>query len=258
MLNIPGVVAALVLLLAGLHGLREWVLTDDTMLWEMAFIPARFAMMFGVDPVQALADRLAAEPDSAEAVWRVALARELAAEGATKPRTALSYALLHASWTHLIVNTIWLVAFGSAVARRFGAARFLAFMALTAVGGAAGHFLTNAEDVTPMIGASAAISGCMAAALRFAFRPGAPLGGFSLGGDDAYRLPAMRLADVLRDRRSLTFLLVWLVMNVATGLGASELRLTDAAIAWQAHMGGFIVGLLAFPLLDPPPLRPAA
>ena len=79
-------------------------------------------------------------------------------------------------WTHLGVNAIWMLAFGSAVARRFGAMRFLAFFVVTAAAGAAMHLLTNAGSQAPMIGASAAISGAMAAAMRFAFQRGGPLG----------------------------------------------------------------------------------
>ena len=171
-------------------------------------------------------------------------------EGDAKPWSVLTYALLHGSWTHLLLNSIWLLAFGSAVARRFGSVRFVAFMALTAIGGALGHLLTHTEDVVPMIGASAAVSGCMAAALRIRFQAGAPLGGFSIGGIEAYRLPALGLRDIFRERRAMMFLMVWLVMNILTGIGAPEFGLADAAVAWEAHIGGFVVaGVL-------PALRP--
>ena len=52
------------------------------------------------------------------------------------------------------------------------------------------------------------------------------------------------------------FLMVWLVMNILTGIGAPEFGLADAAIAWEAHIGGFIVGLFAFQLFDPSPSPP--
>src|SRR5262245_65853199 len=81
--------------------------------------------------------------------------------------TFVTYAFIHADWTHLLVNSIWLLPFGSAVARRFGAVRFLAFFAVAAAAGAALHLATHAGEQFPMIGASAAISGTMAAAMRF-------------------------------------------------------------------------------------------
>ncbi len=56
--------------------------------------------------------------------------------------TFVTYALIHADWTHYGVNAVWLLPFGSAVARRFGALRFLLFFAATACGrrgDASGH-----------------------------------------------------------------------------------------------------------------------
>ncbi|HEX5666778.1 MAG TPA: rhomboid family intramembrane serine protease, partial [Hyphomicrobium sp.] len=182
MFNVPGVVLGVFAVMFAIHALRLWVMGEEALIWEFAFIPGRFALLFGLDPLQALTDRLATEAETSDLIQRVALARAIAIEGEAKPWTALTYAMLHGSWAHLLLNSIWLMAFGSAVARRFGSVRFVAFMALTAIGGALGHLVTHTDDVIPMIGASAAVSGCMAAALRFAFQAGAPLGGFSIGG----------------------------------------------------------------------------
>jgi hypothetical protein len=95
------------------------------------------------------------------------------------------------------------------VARRFGALRFLAFYVTTAAAGAATHLAVHFGEVQPMIGASAAVSGAMAAAMRFAFQRGGPLGIFGRGEDSAYRVPAAPLSAMLRDPRLLVFLLVW-------------------------------------------------
>src|SRR4029077_3517014 len=115
--------------------------------------------------------------------------------------TFVTYSLIHADWTHLGVNAMWLLPFGSAVARRFGALRFLAFYAVTAAAGAAVHLATHVGEQYPMIGASAAISGTMAAAIRFAFQHGGPLGFLRSADDAAYRVPAIPLTGVLRDAR---------------------------------------------------------
>ncbi len=110
--------------------------------------------------------------------------------------TFVTYSLIHADWTHFGVNAVWLLPFGSAVARRFGALRFLAFFAVTAAAGAAMHLVTHAGEQFPMIGASAAISGTMAAAMRFAFQRGGPLSFWRDGDDAAYRVPAIPLTGV--------------------------------------------------------------
>ena len=57
----------------------------------------------------------------------------------------------------------------SAIAWVSGSLRFTAFMAMTAAAGAAVHLVTHFGELLPMVGASAAISGSMAAAARFAF-----------------------------------------------------------------------------------------
>src|SRR4051794_30559462 len=90
--------------------------------------------------------------------------------------TFVTYAFLHGDLSHLFFNCIWLLAFGTPVARRFGPLRFTAFCVATAVAGAAVHLATHLGDNLPTIGASAAISGAMAAAMRFAFQRGGPLG----------------------------------------------------------------------------------
>jgi membrane associated rhomboid family serine protease len=53
---------------------------------------------------------------------------------------------IHGDLTHLIFNAVWLSAFGSPVARRFGPLRFLVFMATTAAAGAALHLVTHFRE----------------------------------------------------------------------------------------------------------------
>ena len=95
-----------------------------------------------------------------------------------------------------------------------------------------------------MIGASASISGFMAAAMRFAFQRAGPLGLLGRDEPSAYRVPALPLTAVLRDPRVLAFLGVWFALNLLFGLGSLSLDGGEQAIAWQAHIGGFLAGLL--------------
>ena len=68
------------------------------------------------------------------------------------------------------------------VARRFGTLRFIGFFIVTSAAGALLHLLTHGGEMLPMIGSSAAVSGCMAGAIRFAFQPGNAAGAV-LAGD---------------------------------------------------------------------------
>jgi membrane associated rhomboid family serine protease len=171
--------------------------------------------------------------------------------------TFLTYALLHADITHLGFNSVWLLAFGTPVARRFGAARFLFFMVVTAAAGAAAHLATHVGEFLPMIGASAAISGAMAAAARFAFQRGGPLR-VRDNRAESFRVPAASLGAALRDSRILIFLAIWFGVNLIFGIGSISISGAEQAVAWQAHIGGFVSGLLLFGWFDPVPASPRA
>ncbi|WP_293862622.1 rhomboid family intramembrane serine protease [uncultured Alsobacter sp.] len=255
--NVPGIVIGLIAVMLLIYGFGDSLLDEETLFVDFAFIPARLGLLFGMDPAAVLNARVLANPSDANRL-AASLAQEFAIRGEVKPWTLVTYALLHGSWAHVLLNSVWFVAFGTAVARRFGSVRFLVLFAVTAVGGALAHFATHSSEVIPMVGASASVSGAMAAAMRFAFQPGAPLGVFRVDDSLAYRLPALGLGSVFADRRVLNFALVWFGLNIATGLLAPGLGLVDSSIAWEAHIGGFLTGLLVFPLLDPVPRGPQA
>jgi membrane associated rhomboid family serine protease len=221
--NIPWIVMLLSVAMALVHGVRAFFdeKTDlETLLW-FAFLPARYG------------SRVPLPGGEAADAW-----------------TFVTYAFLHGDVTHLIVNLVWFLAFGSAVAWRFGAIRFSIFFAITAAAGALAHLITNYGTIAPLVGASAAISGMMAAALRFAFEDGGPLGMFRGKGQAAFLVPAAPLLQAFKNRQVLIFTGIWFFMNIAFGLGSIPI-LGENSVAWEAHIGGFIAGLLLFPLFDP-------
>ncbi len=226
--NLPPVIIVLSAVLIAVHVLRQFLSqeTDLNLLLWTAFLPARY----GNVPVLSglLPGGLPAE------IW-----------------TFVTYAFLHGDAIHLGVNLIWFLAFGSAVAWRFGAMRFLAFYAVTAAGGAAAHLASHYGDVAPLVGASGAISGAMAAALRFAFEAGGPLGAWRNSGPEAFRVPASPLFTALRNPQVLAFLGVWFALNLLFGTSSAISGYAEGTVAWQAHIGGFVAGLLLFPLFDP-------
>lgn len=227
--NVPAVVIAVIAACVFVHLARVYVLSDEEdidFLVTFAFIPARYS--------------------SASA-----LGAELPGGWGADIWTFLTYAFIHGNATHLVVNSIWLLPFGSALARRLGTVRFLAFFAATAAAGAAFHLATNFGSEQPVIGASAAISGFMAASVRFAFQRGGPLDMLRGGDAESYRVPAVPLVVALRDTRIVVFLGAWFALNVLFGLGTVAMPGMEQAVAWQAHIGGFLAGLLLFALFDP-------
>jgi membrane associated rhomboid family serine protease len=225
-LTLPGALTAYVLLLAVIH-LRV-LLPPELENWTIdvfGFIPKRY--------------------DS------TLLAIDFPGGEGAKIWTFVTYSLLHANLSHIGFNVLWLLPFGSALARRFGAIRFFLFMAVTAAAGALAHLVTHEHAVAPMIGASASVSGTMAAAIRFAFVRGSFLS-FNRGdADAAARVPALSLMRALRNGRVLGFLGIWFAVNIIFGVGSLAIGAEGASVAWQAHIGGFLAGLLLFSLFDP-------
>lgn len=153
----------------------------------------------------------------------------------------VTHSLLHGNLPHLGLNAVWLLAFGTAVTRRLGAARFLAFYVACAIAGGLAYVVLNPGSPVPMIGASGAISGLLGAVLRLVPEPAA------YGRSRGALMP-------LHDRRVLVFVLLWFVINlVFARSGFSGLPGAAAeSIAWEAHVGGFLAGLVLFGLFDRP------
>jgi len=126
MLNVPAAIVVLLAVLGLVQLLLMFVLTAEQtteFLLLFAFIPARYD--FSVLSDVAWPGGWAAD------IW-----------------TFVTYALIHANLSHLIFNAVWLLAFGSPVARRFGSLRFTAFMAVTAAAGAAVHLATHFGELS--------------------------------------------------------------------------------------------------------------
>ncbi|KQT53725.1 protease [Aureimonas sp. Leaf454] len=226
--NIPGVVLAVILLLAAVHLGRTQLIgpvMDDRLIADLAFIPACYSQ-----PCEVLFGR----PNGA-LLW-----------------SPLSHALLHGDWTHFGLNAIWLLAFGSPVARRIGSVRFLGFVVGGALAGAAAFFLLNPTLMEPVIGASGVVSALMGGACRFAFS------GLQRRAATSATSVRLSLGQALSDRTILFFILVFFATNLLTGTALGGYVSGGAQIAWEAHIGGFLFGFLAFALFDRPPVRPAS
>ena len=224
--NLPPAVAWIAVALLAVHGARVFLLGDDlnlAILLRFAFIPLAIA-----------------EPETLAG---------LVPTGITRVATFLTYAFLHADWSHVLLNTVWLAAFGAPVARRFGARRFLGFAAIGAIAGAAVHFAIAPDSPVPLVGASAAVSALMAGAARFVFS--GP--GWIVSAGEAVRRPALDLGALMGNRRVLAFLGVWFGLNLLFGLTSVGTAIASGAIAWEAHIGGFLAGLFLFRVFDPVP-----
>jgi membrane associated rhomboid family serine protease len=224
-INLPPVVVWLAAVLIGVQVVRQFLSPerDEWLLLAFAFIPDRYSSLG-----DALPGGVAAR------FW-----------------SPVTYAFLHADFVHLLVNLIWMASFGAALAHRFGAVRFLIVALASAVAGAAAHYAAHAAEGGIVIGASGAVSGMMAATARFAFSPGGPLSGRVTAA--SYHVPAEPILAALRNPRALAFVLVWFAVNLLFGLTGGLGANVSGGIAWEAHIGGFLAGLVGFSMLDPAP-----
>lgn len=215
MFNIPGIILAAIGICIAVFVYQTYILTDGPaieFLWNYAFIPARFSQLGG--DVSALA-------------WF----------------TSISYSFMHGSVAHIALNMIWLAAFGSPLAARIGPVRSTLFWIVTSIAAALTHYAIYPDSMAPLVGASGAVSGMMGAAARFGFRRSTSRKSAAFVGD------ILPIGVALRMRTVLTFLGVWFVTNIVTGLlslGAEG----SASIAWEAHIGGFVIGFFGISLFD--------
>lgn len=147
----------------------------------------------------------------------------------------LGYTLLHANLMHIFVNMSMFLAFGSAVARRMGEKQFYLLYGLSAIAGAVATTMLTPHSYVPVIGASAAVSGIIGA-----------LGRISLSRNPALPPPY----PFHRRSLAITFVASWVGLNLLFAFIPGSAFGVDGRIAWEAHLGGFIIGALLAPYVD--------
>jgi membrane associated rhomboid family serine protease len=149
----------------------------------------------------------------------------------------LTNMFLHGGFLHLIFNmwTLWL--FGPTVEDRLGRARYLAFYLACGLFASLAHTIFNPTSTIPALGASGAISGV--------------LGGFML------MFPLARLVVVIPilffpfffELPAVVFAGFWFVMQVLSGTVQLFMPVEGGGVAWWAHIGGFVAGVVLTPMM---------
>jgi len=133
-----------------------------------------------------------------------------------------TYAFLHGSWQHLLGNAATLTWLGLVLGRRCRPRTFGFLYAVSALGGGIGYGLL-APSAAPMVGASGAIMGLVGAWIVWDSRD--------------------RITEGDTPRRALIAAL-WMTAVVAA-FNLAMFLLLDGLVAWQAHLGGFLAGVVA-------------
>jgi membrane associated rhomboid family serine protease len=146
--------------------------------------------------------------------------------------TILTYQFLHGGWLHIIANmwTLWI--FGDNVEDRMGSVRFAIFYLLCGSIAALTQLLTNPDSTIPSVGASGAIAGVLGAYLMF--------------------FPTARLVVLFPifffpfffEVPAVLYLMLWFFIQLVSGVAVLAGPEQVGGIAWWAHVGGFVSGML--------------
>ncbi|MCL5034812.1 MAG: rhomboid family intramembrane serine protease [Bacteroidetes bacterium] len=147
----------------------------------------------------------------------------------------LTSMFIHGGWLHIIGNMWFLFIFGDNVEDRFGHRRYFFFYMLSGLAAAALQASLSAGSSIPTIGASGAISGVLGAYL--VLFPRAKI---------VTLIPIFFIFDII-DISAVLFIGFWFLMQFFSGIQSAGLD-TSGGIAWWAHVGGFLAGILMVPL----------
>jgi membrane associated rhomboid family serine protease len=131
-----------------------------------------------------------------------------------------TYQFLHGGWVHVGVNMLSLAAFGAPVERTLKPARFLAFYLSAGVVAGLIHVAFYSSSTDPVIGASGSISAVFGAVLMLMRQSG-------------------RMSSLLPVAG------IWIALNIFFGVVGGTPGAGGEPVAWLAHIGGFLYGLLA-------------
>jgi membrane associated rhomboid family serine protease len=143
-----------------------------------------------------------------------------------EPLTLITYQFLHGGWMHLITNMLFLWVFADNIEDAFGHVGFLIFYLLCGVAAGLAHTLIQPQSPAPLIGASGAVSGVLASYLLL--------------------YPKARVWILLFLRipiriPALWALGGWFALQIVSVFITTE---ENAEVAWFAHIGGFLAGLI--------------
>lgn len=145
--------------------------------------------------------------------------------------TVFTSMFMHGGLMHIIGNMWFLWIFGDNVESTFGHTRFAVFYLLCGIGAASFQIFINISSIIPMIGASGAIAGVLGAyMLRFP-RARVHVFIFLFIIITTVQIPAFIVIGI------------WFVTQLASGLGSLSM-VKSGGVAWFAHIGGFVVGVL--------------
>ncbi len=140
---------------------------------------------------------------------------------------------LHGGWLHLISNMLALFIFGDNVEDRLGSLRYLIFYFICGIVAGLAQVAAGPTSQAPAIGASGAIAGVLAAYLMLF--PGARV---------ITVIPLFFILPWVIELPAIIFIGLWFLLQVFSGVLALQSSVVQGGVAYWAHIGGFVCGLL--------------
>lgn len=153
--------------------------------------------------------------------------------------TLFTSMFLHGGWLHMLSNMWALYIFGDNIEDRLGPMRYLLLYLVCGAAATLLHVYLNQSSTLPVVGASGAIAGVM--------------GAYLLSYPRARVITFVPLTFVwFVQIPAVLYLIGWFVLQLFSGLqtlGADTMQLATGGVAWWAHVGGFVAGMILIKLL---------
>jgi membrane associated rhomboid family serine protease len=147
--------------------------------------------------------------------------------------TLFTSMFLHGGWAHLGGNMLYLWIFGDNLEKILGGVRYLIFYLVCGVAAAFAHILSAPNSAIPTVGASGAISGVLGGYLLLFPRNKVRV--FTRGGIMA--VPAFVMLGL------------WILIQLVSGVGSIAQTEQTSGVAYMAHIGGFVAGLILIKIM---------
>jgi len=152
--------------------------------------------------------------------------------------TIFTSMFMHASWVHIIGNMVFFWAFGPEVEDAMGSWRYLIFYLLGGVAASIAQIAVSPGSTIPNLGASGAIAAVMGAFI--------------------VTYPTDRIKSILvifwfvmvREIPAIVLIGIWFLLQLLSGIGSLVSQQNAGGVAYMAHVGGFLFGVIAAPIFE--------
>jgi len=166
------------------------------------------------------------------ALFPVAVSGEAVTGGFFPPSlTVVTYMFLHGGWLHVLLNMLFLFVFGDNIEDALGRGRYLAFYLLCGMAGGAAHALAAPQSNVPLIGASGAIAGVIAAYMMIR--------------------PCARITVLVFGFIPISLASYWVLGFWALSQVWHVVSIQKGDTAWWAHVGGLVAGAILITVIRP-------